>query len=203
MNNLPQVAASTDARLLRRSCESLIGIASGLVADGELNDMEIRFLATWLAEHPELASTWPGEIVYKRVKEVLFDGVVTPVERDYLCKTLGELAGGAFSESGAAASAPSDLPLDQSVAVSIREASFCFTGEFAFGTRAACERAVHQREGRVSSVGKKLDYLVIGQMASRAWRYSAFGSKIEAAMKLKQEGIPLAIVSEQQWVRAL
>lgn len=203
MSNFYPIFAATDARLLRRSCESLIGIASGLVADGDLNDLEIRFLATWLAEHPELATTWPGEIVYKRVREVLSDGVVTPTERDYLCKTLGELVGGAFSESGAAASEASDLPLDQSVEVAIRASSFCFTGEFVFGTRSACERAVQQREGRVTSVGKKLNYLVIGEMASRAWKYSAFGSKIEAAMKLKQEGVPLAIVSEQQWVRAL
>ncbi len=203
MSDSYPVMVATDARLLRRSCESLIGIASGLIADGDLNDLEIRFLATWLAEHPELATTWPGEIVHKRVREVLSDGVVTTTERDYLCKTLGELIGGAFSESGAAAAEPSSLPLDHSVEVSIPASSFCFTGEFFFGTRSACEHAVQQRDGRVAPIGKKLNYLVIGEMASRAWKYSAFGSKIEAAMKLKQAGVQLAIVSEQQWIRAL
>ena len=203
MSDSYPILVATDARLLKRSCESLIGIASGLIADGDLNNLEIQFLATWLDEHPELATTWPGEIVYKRVREALSDGVITTVERDYLCKTLGELVGGSFSVSGAAAAEPSGLPVDRSVEVAIPASSFCFSGEFVFGTRTACERAVEQRGGRVTSVGKKLNYLVIGEMASRDWKYSAFGSKIEAAMKLKQEGLPLAIVSEQQWVRAL
>lgn len=203
MSDSYPIMVATDTRLLKRSCESLIGIASGLIADGDLNDLEIRFLATWLAEHPELATTWPGEIVYKRVREVLSDGVVSNAERDNLCKTLGELIGGAFSDSGAATAEPSSLPLDYSIDVSIPASSFCFTGEFVFGTRHACERAVQLRDGRIAPVGKKLNYLVIGEMASRAWKYSTFGSKIEAAMKLKQEGVPLSIVSEQQWIRAL
>jgi len=181
----------------------LIGIASGLIADGELNNKEIQFLSLWLSENEALATTWPGEVIYKRVREVLADGVITPDERDYLQKSLTELVGGSFCDDGAIAAGATDLPIDQSAVVQIPSLAFCFTGQFLFGTRTACEQAVTQRGGRVSSVNKQLDFLVIGELSSRGWKYSSFGTKIESAMKLKQEGMSLAIVSGAQWVRAL
>lgn len=197
------VAMATDARLLKRGSESLIGIASGLIADGELNNKEIQFLSLWLSENQALATTWPGEVIYKRVREVLSDGVITAEERDYLQKSLAELVGGAFSDDGAIVSGATDLPIDQSAVVQIPSLAFCFTGQFLFGTRTACEQTVAQRGGRICSVSKKLDFLVVGELSSRDWKYSSFGTKIESAMKLKQDGVPLAIVTEAQWVRAL
>ena len=44
MSNNYARQVSTDNRLLKRSCESLIGLCSGLMADGVLNDEEIGFL---------------------------------------------------------------------------------------------------------------------------------------------------------------
>jgi hypothetical protein len=203
MNKQYSVAVATDARLLRRGSESLLGIASGLIADGELNDKEIQFLSVWLTENREIASTWPGEVVYKRVSEVLSDGLITVEERDYLQKCLTELVGGSFAEDGAVPGESTDLPVDRSVLVKIPVCSFCFTGQFLFGTRSACEQAITLRGGRISSVNKKLDYLVIGELSSRDWKYSSFGNKIESAMKLKQDGASLAIVTEAQWIRAI
>lgn len=180
------VAAATEARLLRRGSESLIGIASGLIADGELNSKEIQFLSVWLTENRELATTWPGEVIYKRVVEVLADGVITLEERNYLQKSLTELVGGSFADDGAIAAEPTDLPVDASAIVLIPMLSFCFTGQFLFGTRSACEQAVTHRGGRISSVNRKLDFLVIGELSSRDWKYSSYGSKIESAMRLNK-----------------
>lgn len=198
-----KIAASTDARLLRRSFESLLGIAAGLVADGALNDREIHFLSTWLSENEALSDTWPGAVVLKRVREVLADGVITDDERQYLLDTLTQLVGGDFSTDGAMPTTSSQLPLDHSAVLRVPDASFCFTGKFLFGTRASCERAVESRGGRVATIQRTLDYLVIGELSSRDWKYSAFGTKIETAMRLKADGNPLHIISEAQWVAAL
>ena len=62
MSDGHRIAVATDARLLRRSCESLLGIAAGLIADGDLNTQEVQFLSTWLSENPALAESWPGEV---------------------------------------------------------------------------------------------------------------------------------------------
>lgn len=203
MSNEVRIAASTDARLLRRSFESLLGIAAGLVADGALNNQEVLFLSTWLSDNSELAGSWPGEVVLKRVREVLADGVITDDERQYLLETLTQLVGGSFSNDGAVPTTASQLPLDHGVVMRVPDASFCFTGKFLFGTRASCERAVESRGGRIANIHRALDYLVIGELSSRDWKYSAFGTKIETAMRLKADGNSLCIVSEAQWVAAL
>jgi NAD-dependent DNA ligase len=189
-------------RLLVRGCESLLGIASGLIADGELNDREIQFLSTWLAENRELSACWPGEVIYKRVRDVLSDGKVTSEERAHLLLTLEELVGGSFSDDGAVPSGSTRLAIDQTAKVIVPHHSFCFTGKFIYGTRAACERAVLSRGGVVLSVQKSLDYLVVGDLSSREWKYSSHGVKIEAAMRLRSEGCGPAVVSESSWVAA-
>jgi NAD-dependent DNA ligase len=203
VSELVPIRAATDARLLRKGCESLLGIAAGLIADGTLNDKEILFLSTWLAEHHEIASSWPGEVIYKRVRAVLSDGVITTEEADYLKQTLVDLVGGAFDDDGAIPSDSIRLPIDESALVAIADRSFCFTGAFLFGTRSACERAVQDRGGQLGGLNRKLNYLVIGELSSRDWKYSSFGRKIETAMQLKRDAASLFVVSEAQWIRAL
>ena len=41
-----------DARRTTKGVQSLMGIVSGLVCDGELNDNEILYLRTWMTEPP-------------------------------------------------------------------------------------------------------------------------------------------------------
>lgn len=204
MNESVARLVTTESRLLKRSCESLIGICSGLIADGDLNDKEIIFLSTWLAENDLIAKTWPGEVVFSRVREILADGVVTVEERAYLVDALEKLAGGSFADTGAIGFNANTLPVDPAVAVNIPGSSFCFTGQFLFGTRAACERAIGFRAGLVSpGVSRKTNYLVIGEMASRAWKNTSHGTKIEAAVLLQSQGASIQIVPEASWVRAL
>jgi NAD-dependent DNA ligase len=197
------VRISTDSRLLKRGCESLLGICGGLIADGHLNDLEITFLRTWLSEHAELGATWPGEVVLQRVEAVLSDGMVTDEERAHLLATLEQLVGGSFAESGAVPGGSIALPLDLNATVSIASKTFCFTGQFLFGTRKSCETAVATRGGAMSSVKRSLDYLVVGDLSSKDWKFSSFGNKIQEAVALRDQGLPLKIVSESQWVSAL
>lgn len=195
---------ATDTRLLKRSCEALLGICSGLIADGELNDREVIFLSTWLSEHEAIAQTWPAEIVFARVREVLADGVVTPEERAYLVRTLEQLTGDSFAATGAVGTGSNSLPTDDTVQVEISGRIFCFTGTFLFGTRAACERALSLRGGEaVSSITKKTHYLVIGELASRSWKNTSHGTKIESAVHMQSQGNPICIISEAYWIRNL
>ena len=48
-----------------------------------------------------------------------------------------------------------------------------------------------------------LDYLVIGTMASREWKQSSFGTKIEKAIDFQKKGYGILIVSEEAWVQSL
>ena len=197
------VNIATDSRLLKRGCESLLGICAGLIADGHLNNLEIQFLRTWLIENVEVASSWPGEVLHKRVAQVLADGVIADEERAYLATTLRELIGGSFADDGAVPMGASQLPFNHDAEISMAGSSFCFTGQFLYGTRAACERAVEQRGGTISAIKRSLKFLVVGELASRNWKHTAFGTKIAAAVALQADGCGMQIVSESQWQKGL
>jgi NAD-dependent DNA ligase len=195
---------ATNNRLLARGCESLIGICAGLVADGQLNDQEIVFLNTWLTSNSELRSTWPGEVVYAKVSDALKDGYVSQEERQHLLVTLQQLAGGAFSETGATPDGSSGLGFDVPTEIQFAERVFCFTGQFLYGTRSVCEKAVISLSAECSSsITRHTNYLVVGAMASRDWKNTSHGLKIEKAMTLKQDGCHLFVISEETWVNAL
>lgn len=195
---------ATEQRLLVRSCESLLGMCAGFLADGHLSDEEILFLDTWLRDHQELTTTWPGEAVHQRVKAVLADGVISEDERQHLTETLAGLIGGTLQDSGATTGLSTRLPLDAVQQIEITERTFCFTGAFVFGTRAKCQLSVIERGGIVfPNVRKNLNYLVIGSLASRDWAHTSHGIKIEKAQKYKSDGCEIFVISEETWVAAL
>ncbi|MBT70588.1 MAG: hypothetical protein CMQ15_00875 [Gammaproteobacteria bacterium] len=47
------------------------------------------------------------------------------------------------------------------------------------------------------NVGKHVDYLVIGTMASQDWLYTTHGRKIEKALLLKRDGHEITIITER------
>ena len=72
------------------------------------------------------------------------------------------------------------------------------------GTRQDCERKVVDRGGRVGkTVMKRINFLVIGPIASSAWLESTHGRKILRAVELRSEGLQLRIVSEEAWIHAI
>ena len=204
MDNIFARHKATEQRLLKRSCESLIGICSGLLADGKLNDKEIVFLDTWLADNYDLRNTWPGEVIVAAVRDVLADGEISEEERKYLKSTLTDLIGGTLEDTGATSGLSTRLPLDDVSEIVISGNTFCFTGKFLYGTRKACEKAVKERGGEaMSGIRTDLDYLVIGSLASRDWVNTSHGRKIEKAMEYKKKGRSIFVVSEEQWAQSL
>lgn len=184
--------------------QTLLGICTGLTADGIVTDREVHFLKTWLNDNPQTTQHWPGSTIAQRVQDMLQDGKITEEERADLIDLLTQLTGTHFAETGSAAPDAPALPIDDDPSIYIRHMTFCFTGRFYFGTRAACERAILKHGGTaVDTISKKLDYLVIGGMIEPAWAHTTYGRKIEKAVQYQQDGSELIIVSEQQWTAAI
>lgn len=197
------IAQFTAHRTLTRACQVLIGIVTGVVADGHLHESEILLLNTWLAENAEVATVWPGSAIARMLRTVLDDGVITPDEQAHLLQELQKLVGSDFSETGSVTANVSGLPYDHDASLHIAGSAICHTGVFMYGTRAACEKLTEEAGGMpLPNVTRKTSYLVVGTHVSPAWANTSYGRKIQQAMELKQSGHPIAIIAEEWWLKA-
>lgn len=197
-----QVALATNQT--NKAMQTLMGIVTGIVADGELVDKEIHFLRIWLRENTSLAEQWPASAIYRLIQQVLADGLVTPEERDNLLQHLQQLVQVDFSQTGAAIADSPALPVDDEVTVVLTNSGVCHTGEFLFGTRAAVERATLRAGGMpVDSVTRRTDLVVIGTRVSPHWVGTTYGRKIQRAVELRDAGAGLEIISERRWLAAI
>ncbi len=204
MNTEAAAGAAAHRHRLNRAIEQLLGIASGILADGQLHDQEVTFLSTWLSAHSEVADQWPGSAVAKAVRDTLADGLITPAERDHLVTVLQALCGSEFALDGSATPLVTDLPIDDQVTVQLMNAGVCHTGEFLYGTRAAVERATLRAGGMpADTVTKRVEYLVVGTRVSPDWAHTTYGRKIQRAVALQDSGHAIEIISEQRWLKAL
>lgn len=191
-------------RRINRAIEHLMGMITGMVADAELNDREILLLRTWLTEHPEALEVFPGSVVARKVHAVLEDGVITEDERAHLMETLVGLSATEFSLTGSSSPEVASLPIEDAVTVDLPDSVVCLTGEFLFGTRAACERLVLKTGAMCTdTVSKKVDILVVGTKVSPNWAHTSFGRKIQQAVALQEKGHPIEIISEKRLMAAL
>lgn len=195
-------AFASKNRALSRASQVLTGIVTGIVADGEIHDREIAMLSTWLTENAEVTQVWPGSAIAKLLREVLADGVITDEERAHLLKVLAQMAGTDFVQTGSVSPEVADLPYGDWTHDSMADLCLCLTGEFLYGTRAACEKLAEKAGARLaSSVSKKVHYLVVGTHVSPNWVTTSYGRKIQQAMELRTGGHSIVIVPERDWIR--
>ena len=198
------IEARVNASLATRAVEHLTGIIDGIMADGVLHDQEVLFLKGWLATNPQVAEVWPGSAIARAIRLVLEDGVISPQEREHLLDVLRQLSTCDFASAGSLSPEVSSLPIDDAVTVRLANSAVCHTGTFLFGTRAAVERATSKAGGMpVDSISRRVDYVVIGTQVTASWKHTGFGTKIERAKALQEEGHEIEIISEQRWLVAL
>ncbi|RWA66234.1 MAG: NAD-dependent DNA ligase [Mesorhizobium sp.] len=182
--------------------DELIGLARGLAADGTINKAEVEFLQKWLAANAEISNQPIIRTLYRRVNEILDDGVLDSDEHSELLDTLNSFSNRDF-ELGEVLK-PTTLPLcDPAPTLTFSGRQYCFTGTFNFGQRKHCERAIADRGGAAGNLTQKADVLVIGVYATESWKHSSFGDKIVKATAWRDQGLPISIVTESHWVRFL
>ncbi|EGR2837924.1 BRCT domain-containing protein [Vibrio cholerae] len=178
----------------------LLGFLQGITADDSINDKEINALHKMLKSHNEVLTTWPGDVIHKRLNKILADGIVDDVERQELLSMLKSICGQHFTDTGCAECFATDYFSDDLTLDSISGLQICFTGKFFAGNRKSVESLAKEYGANVcSSINKQLDLLVIGSMASRDWIYTNHGRKIEAVINNRQSGSLTKIITEQVW----
>jgi NAD-dependent DNA ligase len=188
-------------RLQDRAIDQLIGLSGGVIADGVVTQDEAQMLLGWLEMNVIVIDKWPASFIYTRLKEMMSDGVLDENEQKELLKILSDTTGNSSIVERCEAETAS-LPLNKPApTIKFENSIFCFTGKFFYGSRAKCEKEVHDRSGTTKSgIARNLDYLVIGSFGSTDWIHSSFGRKIEKAVEYREQGVPLGIVSEEHWI---
>ncbi len=187
----------------KEAVQRLLGICKGVSADQELNESEIIVLSNWVdrsvawIESPVVAN------IHAAVRAVLQDGLITEDEQKSLLELLYKTTGD-DPRMGLTGGLSIGAFADSIEAVEFVDCSFCFTGQFTYGSRSECQKVTANQGGSIhKTVTKKTQYLVIGELSSRDWTNTSFGRKVEKAIQYRKQGIPIAILHEELWLKHL
>ena len=183
-----------------RQIDTLIGLSKGLLADGKVDQSEAEFLQTWLIQSRQTTDNPVIINLLCRVDAMLEDGALDSEESAELFSILHKLTGEP-SEVGELAKTTS-LPVDEPApSIIFEDRHFLFTGTCVYGSRKDCQAAIDRLGGfNAKGVTKKLNYLVLGTYVTDSWVHESYGRKIEKAMQYRDEGVPIAIVTEEHWI---
>ena len=189
-------------RITSRQIDELIGLARGLIADDQINQSEAEFLQKWLAANSVISDQPVVRVLYRRVNQMLADGVVDEDEKRELFDTLKSFVRSDIELGEILKS--TTLPLcHPAPTLTFTNRRYCFTGTFNFGQRKECEKVVTELGAVVGGLSQKTNVLVVGIYATESWKHSAFGNKIMQACEYRDGGLPICIVSEPHWVSHL
>jgi hypothetical protein len=143
-------------------------------------------------------------VLVKRLEAIFADGQVDADEQAELLRLLTRISAARplpFLARREAVPLPLTLPEPP---VELAGRSFCLAGSFIYGNRTRCEQDAQAKGGLcVADPGAPADYLVIGTLSHADWQRSPEAEKIQRALRMRVQGMPLAVVSEEHWVSAL
>lgn len=182
----------------------LNGLCQGILADNRINDEEIEGLNQWINKHKHLDGLWPYDELTAIVEGVLADGEISSNDRELLHAFLLQ-----FGSNGQSQSLNENL--DDSISIysanpkiEIQGKSFSFTGILESFSRSQAVETVEKFGGNSTpNPGQKTNYLVVGGSGNLSWAYTAYGRKIEIAIKLRKAGQRIQIVRESDFKKAV
>lgn len=191
-------------RAVEQGLAEMVGLVRGVIADGRVSQDEAERLSEWAKDHPEVAIRYPANLLSRRLERIFMDGRVDAAERRRLGSMLTQLA---ENPGGLAAgfALATDLPLTYPPPEVVFEGhTFVFGGDMAYGPTHACEREVSELGGMCEhAVSRRTNYVVIGALAATDWSQSDFGALIDEVVQYRGRGVPIAVISEEQWAAAL
>ncbi len=182
-----------------RQVDTLIGLSKAFIADRVVNQAEAECLHAWLVQ----SSASKNPIILNllgKVAPMMEDGELDAEEASELFNLLQNFSGGKAEpdEVFKTTRLPVCSPAPE---IDFQESRFLFTGTCAFGTRKQCQEEIERLGGiNITSVTRKLNYLILGDYVTPSWAHETFGRKIERAMQYRESGVPLSIVTEEHWL---
>lgn len=174
------------------------GIVKGILSDKVINQKELDFLNEWLSHTNYLPDDWFYRDVRKELKKIAGGAIVTPEVKHLLIKFLRTVSG-EKEEMSPTQLTSTKIPIDNPapLEIKIEKTTFSLTGMFKLGPRSEIVKSIEARGGIFKSHPVRRGVLVIGDFASRDWKYSSHGEKIRKAIELRDNGGENKIISEE------
>ena len=177
-----------------------LGFCAGVICDGMVLDREIRALMTRFKSSAILMRAPAFSSLRQAVESTLDDNVVAQEEAEEVQEWIAHLVGDGFVDTGIpniGSVAQLDEPIRDPDKVIFEGSIFVLTGPMRIGTRAFIIKEIERLGGSCKNyTTNDTDYVVVSALASRHWRTTHFGTKIERARELIDRGQKLRFVSE-------
>lgn len=193
--------------IITSSIQQLEGILHGMMADNEINEIEIYQLSEWMDNHEFLKGTYPFDEIYSLLVSAKQDGVISEDEKNMLKAFFANFIDtrvsyninefeiralqSQYSVSGICAVCPE---------ITFENKIFSFTGTSSKATRSEIAKIIESKGGIFNnSVTKNTNYLIVGGEGNPCWAFACYGRKVEKAIELRKKGIPIIIVHENDF----
>jgi len=184
-----------------------LGFCAGVICDGKVLEREAIAMAhrfkrdPYLSKHPLLV----------RLRDTLFqaisDGVLTGDEADDIHAWIVRIVGDGYADTGMASIGTAlafDGMIDDHSAVVFEGMCFVITGALRLAPRREIVAVIESLNGIFSrSITMKTNYVILASTASRDWKATHFGTKIEKAQEYLNQGAQLRFLPEHIFEEAL
>lgn len=184
-----------------------LGFCAGVICDGEVLEEEARAIVRRfskdpvLNEHPHLAR------LSETLSEAMEDGILTGAEAEDVKCWIVRIVGDGYADTGVPSLGNTSALPDQIQdrrAIIFPDRIFVVTGALRIAPRRKLAAMVTNKGGIFAErITLETHYLIVAPSASRDWKSSHFGTKIETAQKYIAGGSPLRFVPEHVFEQAL
>lgn len=196
-------------KALTTDLQTLQGICHGILADGIINEKEVRDLEGWLEQNTHLSTYYPYDEIRSLILSIVSDGIIEEEEILVLKAYLNQFVN---IENQEIAKQINDEIADINISghctsdpnIDFDGKTFCVTGVLKSGIRAELENLISDLGGiPTKSVTKKTDYLIVGDNGNQAWAFACYGRKVEKALEMRKAGHQICLVHEYDLMDAI
>lgn len=196
-------------KALTTDLQTLQGICHGILADGIINEKEVRDLEAWLEQNTHLSTYYPYDEIRSLILSIVSDGKIEEEEIVILKAYLNQFVNIENQEIAKQIDAETaDINISGHCTsdpnIDFDGKTFCVTGVLKSGARAELENLISDLGGiPVKSVSKKTDYLIVGDNGNQSWAFACYGRKVEKALEMRKAGHQICLVHEYDLMDAI
>lgn len=186
---------------------TFLGFCAGIICDGRITSEEARKIHARFHAEPAVATSPIFSQLRWAVDGALADAVLDDLEAEEIRDWIAALVTDGHADTGVSnigGVISATDPIHSPDEVSFEGKIFVLTGKMSIGPRSFIGDELARRGAILKqSVTDESDYVVVSSTASRHWKTTHFGTKIEAARKKIDEGHDMRFVAEHALAGAL